>query len=108
MCRAAMAIFGAGFPIQELLALATDHARAVEATAERAVAIFERRARSGEQTTDLTASWRELLPEATRLVALHFQQTVVRHALARLQDEPDERAPLRELASARLEVAWRR
>jgi DNA-binding transcriptional MerR regulator len=108
MCRAAVVIFGAGFPIQELLALASDHARAIEVTAERAVAIFEQRARSGgEATPDLATLCRQLLPEATRLVALHFQHTVVRRALARLQAGTDGQEPLRELASARLEVAWR-
>jgi DNA-binding transcriptional MerR regulator len=108
MCRAAMVIFGAGFPIQELLALATDHARAIEATAERAVAIFEHSARAdGTPSPDLATLCRQLLPEATRLVALHFQQAVVRRALERLQVEPGQREPLRELASARLEVAWR-
>lgn len=107
MCRAAVVIFGAGFPIQELLALASDHARAIEATAERAVEIFEQRARAGgEATADPTTLFRQLLPEATRLVALHFQHTVVRRALSRLHGE-GEQAPLRELASARLEVAWR-
>jgi hypothetical protein len=108
MCRAAVVIFGAGFPIQELLALASDHARAIEATAERAVDIFEQRARAGgEATPDLATLCRQLLPEATRLVALHFQHTVVRRALARLQTGDAARAPLHELASARLEVAWR-
>ena len=56
---------------------------------------------------DLATLVRELLPETTRLVALHFQQTVVRRALTRLQSGQAEREPLRELASARLEVAWR-
>jgi len=108
MCRAAVVIFGAGFPIQEMLALATDHARAIEATAERAVAIFEQRARAGEEATpDLATLCRQLLPEATRLVALHFQRTVVRRALSRLQADHGAQEPLRELASARLEVAWR-
>ena len=37
-------------------------------------------------TLDLAALFRQLLPEATRLVALHFQHTVVRRALARLKD----------------------
>src|SRR5262245_33330000 len=108
MCRAAAVIFGAGFPIQELLGLASDHAHAIEATAERAVAIFERRARTGGDTApDLATLCRQLLPEATRLVALHFQHTVVRLALARLQGGAEGQEPLRELASARLEVAWR-
>jgi DNA-binding transcriptional MerR regulator len=108
MCRAAMGVFGSGLPIQELLALAGDHVRAIEATAERAVAIFEQRARSGgDAAPDLATLCRELLPEATRLVALHFQHTVVRRALARLQSGSAAQEPLRELAAARLEVAWR-
>jgi DNA-binding transcriptional MerR regulator len=114
MCRAALVIFGSGLPIQELLALAGEHARAIETTADRAIAIFENRARSaagGEGAPlDLAALFRQLLPEATRLVALHFHNTVVRRALARLKDVGEAReveAALEAAAAGRLEVAWR-
>jgi DNA-binding transcriptional MerR regulator len=117
MCRAALVIFGSGLPIQELLALAGEHARAIETTADRAIAIFERRARdagagAGEQRSalDLAALFRQLLPEATRLVALHFHNTVVRRALARLENVGEARtleAALAAASAGKLEVAWR-
>jgi DNA-binding transcriptional MerR regulator len=113
MCRAALVIFGSGLPIQELLALAGEHARAIETTADRAIAIFENRARSADgdgAPLDLAALFRQLLPEATRLVALHFHNTVVRRALARLKDVGEAReveAALEAAAAGRLEVAWR-
>lgn len=115
MCRAALVIFGSGLPIQELLALAGEHARATETTADRAIAIFEQRARAAAESPsrpppDLAALFRQLLPEATRLVALHFHNTVVRRALARLSDVGEARAiedALKAAASGQLEVSWR-
>src|SRR5262249_51714381 len=41
MCRAALAILGAGFPLHELLPLAVDHARGVQAVADRAIDLFD-------------------------------------------------------------------
>lgn len=115
MCRAALVIFGSGLPIQELLALAGEHARATETTADRAIAIFEQRARAAAESPsrpppDLAALFRQLLPEATRLVALHFHNTVVRRALVRLSDVGEARAieeALKAAASGQLEVSWR-
>ncbi len=111
MCRAALVIFGSGLPIQELLALSSEHSRAIETTADRAIAIFENRARTPNgPAPDLAALFRQLLPEATRLVALHFHNTVVRRALARLNDVDDARAieaALAEAGAGKLEVSWR-
>ncbi|HEU4427526.1 MAG TPA: MerR family transcriptional regulator [Myxococcota bacterium] len=114
MCRAALVIFGSGLPIPELLALASEHARAIETSADRAIAIFENRARAAGAgdgaPLDLAALFRQLLPEATRLVALHFHTTIVRRALARLADVGEAReveAALNAAAAGRLEVAWR-
>jgi DNA-binding transcriptional MerR regulator len=111
MCRAALALFGAGFPLQELLALAAEHARGVEAVVERAIDLFERhvRARPDAAGPAAGALFRELLPQATRLVALHFQQTLVRRALARLRGDEDRAAladALEAARSARVEVTW--
>lgn len=110
MCRAALAIFGAGFPLPELLALAGEHARNVEAVVDRAIALFERRVRTDAAGPAAGELFRELLPQATRLVALHFQHTLVRRALARLQSDDDHAAlaaALEAARSARLEVTWR-
>ena len=51
-----------------------------------------------------------LLPQATQIVALHFQRTVVARALARLRGRGDSAAlemALEATQSARLEVQWR-
>ncbi len=112
MCRAALVIFGAGFPIQALLGLAAEHSRSVEAVVDRAIALFEAHVRARGDGAGPAAGelFRELLPQATRLVALHFQHTLARRALARLQDAGDHAAlsaALEHARSARLEVTWR-
>jgi DNA-binding transcriptional MerR regulator len=115
MARAGLALLSAGFPLHELLDLAVRHARATQETAERAIELFDRHVRrkggDGPDAAAITAAFRELLPEATRLVALHFQRTVVNRALRRLEDGAEGDA-LREAVvateSSRLEVAWRR
>jgi len=120
MARAALALLSAGFPLDELLALAVRHARATQETAERAIDLFDRHVRGrgrapgdpdGRAPGEITEAFRTLLPEATRLVALHFQRTVVNRALRRLE-QGDEGDALREAVAAtessKLEVAWRR
>jgi DNA-binding transcriptional MerR regulator len=111
MCRAALALFGAGFPLQELLGLAAEHARGIESVVERAIDLFERHVRTRPEAAGPAAGemFRELLPQATRLVALHFQQTLVRRALARLRGDEDDAAlaaALEAARSARVEITW--
>ncbi len=115
MARAGLAILSAGFPLDELLELATGHARATQELAERAIELFDRDVRRGgdDSRSDPEAvarAFERLLPEATRLVALHFQRTLVARALERLARKRDGEALRRALAaveSGRLEVAWR-
>jgi hypothetical protein len=114
MGRAAMAILQAGFPLDQLLAVAVDHARGVQAIAERAIDLFDRFVRRGGESTgrsdEITAAFQALLPAVTRLVALHFQRTLVNGALARLEGRGENQAlgaALAAVESARLEVAWR-
>jgi len=128
MARAAMRILEAGFPLDALLGLATDHARNVQNVAERAIDLFDDHVRKSGGGDDFTVeTFRDLLPEVTRLVALHFQRTVVNRALERLEvadrnesgegseageagqgagESPLEQA-LAATRSARLEVEWR-
>ncbi len=88
MARAALAILQAGFPADELIRLATDHARGVDAVTGRAVELFERYVRKnaeGELPSERVAQiFEALLPQVTRLVALHFQRSLVSRALRRL------------------------
>ncbi len=114
MARAAFSILQAGLPLDELLSIAVDHARGVQAVAERAIDLFDRFVRRGGeaagQSDAITAAFQALLPTVTRLVALHFQRTLVSRALARLEGRGDSEAlgaALAAVESARLEVAWR-
>jgi DNA-binding transcriptional MerR regulator len=114
MARAGLRILGAGFPLHELIGLAVEHAQATQRTAERAIELFDRYVRepgadspSGEA---VEAAFRELLPEATRLVALFFQRTLVSQALARLRGRGESEALAQAVAateSSTLEVAWK-
>lgn len=118
MGRAALALLGAGLPMDELFALAVQHARNVTELADAGIDLFGARAREATERGEdevppadaLAALFRDLLPEVTRLVAIHFQRTLVRRALERL-GEGDEGASLQDTleraATARLEVAWR-
>ena len=63
-------------------------------------------------TSSVTGIFREPLPQATRLVALHFQRTLVARALNRFHDKQEHGALAEALAateSAQLdvEVTWR-
>jgi DNA-binding transcriptional MerR regulator len=112
MCRAALAILGAGFPLHELLPLAVEHARGVQGVADRAIDLFDdhvRKRRGGEGDASSEA-FQRLLPQVARLVALHFQRTLVNRAIERLRASGDREAleaALVATRSARLEVVWR-
>jgi DNA-binding transcriptional MerR regulator len=114
MAQAGLRILGAGFPLQELLGLAVQHANATRDVAERAIELFDRHIRErhagAPQEGEVEAAFRALLPEATRLVALFFQRTLVSQALARLRGRGESEALASAVAateSARLEVAWK-
>jgi hypothetical protein len=112
MTRAAMLLLEAGFPLQALLAHAVDHAQHVQALCDASIELFDEHVRSRSDAADVTAIFQTLLPKVTRLVALHFQRTLVNRALNRLhgKDEHDAlRAALEATENSRLEVevAWR-
>jgi DNA-binding transcriptional MerR regulator len=116
MALAGQAILRAGFPLHELLNLAVSHARNVQAVTDRGIDLFDEYVRkSGPAAADveaITAIFQKLLPEVTRLVALHFQRTLVTRALERLRHKGESDAledALAATGSARLEVAceWR-
>jgi len=115
MARAALRILEGGFPLPKLLELALGHARNVQGTCEAAIDLFDahvRKADGGEDAEAVTEAFRTLLPQVTRLVALHFQRTLINRALERLAgaDESEALAAARAATeSARLEVSvgWR-
>ncbi len=60
----------------------------------------------------MTRIFQELLPQVTRLVALHFQRTLVNRALKRLRGKSEHRALIAALgesdsAHLNVEVTWR-
>lgn len=115
MLRAGLAVLAAGFPLPELLQLASRHAQHVEGLTDEAVALFDRYVRKvdagGADPEQIAGVFRELLPAVTTLVALHFQRTLLRRALDRLRDQPEAAAAYEQavqvLERGRLEVAWR-
>jgi len=118
MGRAALALLGAGLPMNELFALAVRHARNVTELADAGIDLFAARVHgsadaddgAGDPAATVAALFRDLLPEVTRLVAIHFQRTLVRRALDRLgegEDGASLQEALERAAGARLEVSWR-
>jgi DNA-binding transcriptional MerR regulator len=114
MARAGLAILQAGFPLQELLRLAIQHAKHTRQSVDSAIVLFDRYVRKAEKSAhaarDVTDAFRELLPAATTLVALHFQRTLLNRALERLRQRGDREALEAAEAVLRrqhLEVKWR-
>jgi DNA-binding transcriptional MerR regulator len=114
MARSGLAIMGAGFPLNELLALAVTHNRNVQEVVEAAIDLFDDYVRKAESASGgaeaITQAFRGLLPQVTRLVALHFQRSLVNRALERLRATGEGEAlevALAAVESSRLEVSWR-
>jgi MerR family mercuric resistance operon transcriptional regulator len=112
MVLAALEILGMGMPLDRLLALAAQHAANVDELAEQAIDLFDDYVRKprGEDEDSVRRAFEKLLPQATQIVALHFQRTVVARALARLRGSGEESAlekALEVTQTARLEVQWR-
>ena len=113
MARAALAVLGAGFPLDALLGLSTRHANHVREVADAAIDLFDSHIRKDAAGGEFIAqAFHTLLPQITRLVALHFQRTLVNRALERLaESEGDDTANLERALdatrSSRLEVEWR-
>jgi len=116
MARLGLGLLEAGFPLQTLLEHAVRHAGSVRDTCDAAIALFDDHVRkSGPAAGDvaaITESFQRLLPAVTRLVAVHFQRTLVTRALRRLEGTAESdalQAALEALDTGRLEVevAWR-
>jgi len=113
MAKAALAVLGAGFPLDALLALSTRHANHVRAVADEAIDLFDDHIRKDAAGGEVIAqAFRSLLPQITRLVALHFQRTLVNRALERLstsegEDKVNLERALEATRASRLEVEWR-
>lgn len=111
MARASLEILGAGFPLDALLQLAVTHASNVQSVTDRAIDLFDDHVRKSDVDDErVTDAFRRLLPQITKLVALHFQRTLVNRALERLERRDAGRAlelALETTRDGRLEVEWR-
>ncbi|MCA9504127.1 MAG: MerR family transcriptional regulator [Myxococcota bacterium] len=112
LLQAALELLGLGLPLDRLLELAAQHAAQVDHLADQAIELFDDHVRKprGADEDAVRRSFERLLPRATRIVALHFQRTVVARALERLRDRGEARAlekALEATQAARLEVQWR-
>ncbi len=116
MARTGIALLSAGFPLERLLGLAVGHARHVQEVCDAAIELFDahvrKRAEGEADPEQVTAMFRQLLPQVTRLVALHFQRTLVNRALGRLRGRDEDAALEAALAATRdarldVEVRWR-
>jgi len=112
MLKSALLILGMGLPLDRLLELGAQHAQHIERLAEQAIDLFDDSIRKprGEDDQSVRRVFERLLPQATQVVALHFQRTILARALARLRASGDPRAleeALEMTQAARLEVQWR-
>lgn len=112
MLQSALSILGMGLPLDRLLELGAQHAQHIDALAERAIDLFDDAIRKplGEDDEAVRRVFERLLPQATEVVALHFQRTIVARALERLRSSGDARAledALERTQATRLEVQWR-
>ena len=113
MVRAGLEILQQGFPLDELLRVAGEHAKQVRLSADHAIALFDRHVRkTGKGATaaaDVAEAFRQLLPSVTMLVALHFQRTLLNRAVERLRQRGDRESlesAAAVLRSGHLEVKW--
>ncbi len=91
LLRSGLMLLGAGFPLAELLALATRHAKNIQELCDVGIDLFDdhiRKADGGEDDPEQVATaFQDLMPQVTRLVAVHFQRTLVNRAIERLRSK---------------------
>lgn len=116
MARAGKAILEIGFPLPAILEHSIEHAHNIEETCDRAIELFDEHVRkSGPAANDdraVTDAFRKLLPQVTRLVALHFERTLVNRALQRLKTREEREAFRAAITTGdpqnlEADVAWR-
>ncbi|MCH7599200.1 MAG: MerR family transcriptional regulator [Myxococcales bacterium] len=115
MLESGLAVLGAGLPLGEFLNLAAQHDRNIREVSELGIDLFDNHVRkmapNGEDPEVVAQAFRDLLPRLTRLVALHFQRTLVNRAMERLRAKGEGPALARALAAVEatnLEGEWRR
>lgn len=115
MLRSGIQILGAGLPLAEFINLASQHDHNIRDISERGIDLFDDHVRkvatNGDDPEVVAQAFRDVLPTLTRLVALHFQRTLVNRAIERLRAKGEGAALERALAAVEathLEGEWRR
>ncbi|MFT5444814.1 MAG: DNA-binding transcriptional MerR regulator [Myxococcota bacterium] len=115
MLQSGLAVLGAGLPLAEFLGLAEQHDRNIRGVSERGIDLFDDHVRKVSGDADdpeaVAQAFRDLLPRLTRLVALHFQRTLVNRAMERLRAKGEGPALARALAAveaSQLDGEWRK
>ena len=115
MLSSGLAVLGTGLPAGEFLELASLHDRHIKEVSEIGIDLFDDHVRKvlgdSDDPEGVARAFRELLPRLTRLVALHFQRTLVNRALERLRAKGEGPALERALAAVQdspKEAQWRR
>ncbi len=114
MLQAGLRLLDFGLPADELAALAADHARNVDAVAERSVEMFNAYIRRNEEIAtaeDVVGAFDEMLAAVTSLVALHFQRVLMAKGRSRLAEDESADARALEVAIAaagppKLRLQW--
>jgi len=116
IARIGLALIESGFPLHRLLEQAVSHADHMKDLCDRAIDLFDDHVRKGGPTAGddagITGAFQRLLPLVTRVIAVHFQRTLVTRALERLEGKEELgalEAALRATEAAHLEVdvSWR-
>ena len=114
VAKSALFFLESGIPLQALLETAQIHVTNIEKVCDRAIDLFDDHVRKAGPAADnseaITGVFRDLLPQVTRVVALHFQRTLVNRALKRLEGVEELaalEAALSATDSSHLEVEWR-
>jgi len=114
MLNSGLAILGVGLPLAEFLELAALHDQHIREVSERGIDLFDDHIRkntaNGDDPEIVAQAFRDVLPRLTRLVALHFQRTLVNRAMERLRAKGEGPALERALAAVEathLKGEWR-
>ncbi len=115
MLRTGLSVLGAGLPVAKFLELAAQHDQNIREVSERGIDLFDDHVRkvspNGDDPEVVAQAFRDVLPQLTRLVALHFQRTLVNRAMGRLRAKGEGPALERALAAVEathLGSEWRR
>ena len=107
MLQTGLAVLGTGLPLSEFLELASVHDQNIREVSERGIDLFDDHVRklspNGDDPEVVAEAFGEVLPRLTRLVALHFQRTLVNRAMERLRAKGE--GPALERALAAVEAA---